>query len=66
MRMTEFSFWGELIFLWSYDIKSSLAEELFHLGPDELGCLADKDKPEAKVCMNGCKWEMNRRLYKFL
>lgn len=24
-------------------------EELFHLGPDELGCLADKDKPEAKV-----------------
>uniref|UniRef100_A0A672SUM4 USP domain-containing protein n=1 Tax=Sinocyclocheilus grahami TaxID=75366 RepID=A0A672SUM4_SINGR len=23
--------------------------ELFHLGPDELGCLADKDKPEAKV-----------------
>uniref|UniRef100_A0A9J7ZMI7 Ubiquitin specific peptidase 40 n=1 Tax=Cyprinus carpio carpio TaxID=630221 RepID=A0A9J7ZMI7_CYPCA len=24
-------------------------EELFCLGPDELGCLADKDKPEAKV-----------------
>ncbi|KAF4111915.1 ubiquitin carboxyl-terminal hydrolase 40 [Onychostoma macrolepis] len=24
-------------------------EELFHLGPDELGCLADEDKPEAKV-----------------
>lgn len=24
-------------------------EELFSLGPDELGCLADKDKPEAKV-----------------
>uniref|UniRef100_A0A8C2K6J3 Ubiquitin carboxyl-terminal hydrolase n=1 Tax=Cyprinus carpio TaxID=7962 RepID=A0A8C2K6J3_CYPCA len=24
-------------------------EELFRLGPDELGCLADKDKPEAKV-----------------
>uniref|UniRef100_A0A673H2G2 Ubiquitin carboxyl-terminal hydrolase n=1 Tax=Sinocyclocheilus rhinocerous TaxID=307959 RepID=A0A673H2G2_9TELE len=24
-------------------------EELFRLGPDELGCLADKDKPEAKA-----------------
>ncbi|TRY89846.1 hypothetical protein DNTS_010127 [Danionella cerebrum] len=24
-------------------------EELFSLGPDELGCLADKDKPETKV-----------------
>ncbi|XP_067315155.1 ubiquitin carboxyl-terminal hydrolase 40 [Pseudorasbora parva] len=24
-------------------------EELFHLGPDELGCLADKAVPEAKV-----------------
>ncbi|KAJ8349869.1 hypothetical protein SKAU_G00249990 [Synaphobranchus kaupii] len=24
-------------------------EELFSLGPEELGCLADKDKPEAKV-----------------
>ncbi|XP_077416096.1 ubiquitin carboxyl-terminal hydrolase 40 isoform X1 [Vanacampus margaritifer] len=24
-------------------------EELFSLGPDELGCLKDKDKPEAKV-----------------
>nr|XP_023695916.1 ubiquitin carboxyl-terminal hydrolase 40 [Paramormyrops kingsleyae] len=24
-------------------------EELFRLGPDELGCLEDKDKPEAKV-----------------
>ncbi|XP_036396124.1 ubiquitin carboxyl-terminal hydrolase 40 isoform X1 [Megalops cyprinoides] len=24
-------------------------EELFTLGPEELGCLADKDKPEAKV-----------------
>ncbi|XP_028251645.1 ubiquitin carboxyl-terminal hydrolase 40 isoform X2 [Parambassis ranga] len=24
-------------------------EELFSLGPDELGCLEDKDKPEAKV-----------------
>ncbi|KAI1899264.1 hypothetical protein AGOR_G00060020 [Albula goreensis] len=24
-------------------------EELFRLGPEELGCLADKDKPEAKV-----------------
>ncbi|XP_048056384.1 LOW QUALITY PROTEIN: ubiquitin carboxyl-terminal hydrolase 40 [Megalobrama amblycephala] len=24
-------------------------EELFRLGPDELGCLADKTKPEAKV-----------------
>lgn len=50
----------------SYDIKSSLAEELFHLGPDELGCLADKDKPEAKVCMNVCTWEMNKMFYKFL
>lgn len=61
MRMTEFSFWGEFIFF-----KSSLTEELFCLGPDELGCLADKDKPEAKVCMNVCKWEMNKRLYMFL
>lgn len=25
------------------------AEELFSLGPDELGCLEDKDKPGAKV-----------------
>lgn len=24
-------------------------EELFRLGPDELGCLEDKDKLEAKV-----------------
>lgn len=27
------------------------AEELFSLVPDELGCLEDKDKPEAKVCV---------------
>lgn len=25
------------------------AEELFSLGPDELGCLEDKEKPGAKV-----------------
>lgn len=32
------------------------AEELFSLGPGQLGCLQDKDKPGAKVslCAEGC------------
>lgn len=32
-----------------HNLSISYAEELFRLGPDELGCLEDKDKPEAKV-----------------
>ncbi|XP_052415178.1 ubiquitin carboxyl-terminal hydrolase 40 isoform X1 [Carassius gibelio] len=35
-------------------------EELFCLGPDELGCLADKDKPEAKVCVRVIPLELQR------
>lgn len=32
-----------------------IAEELFSLGPHELGCLEDKDKPGAKVgCSTKC------------
>lgn len=30
-------------------------EELFSLGPKELGCLEDKDKPEAKVKNQPCQ-----------
>lgn len=52
----EWQYFGMNIFcMMCSKLKWSLTEELFHLGPDELGCLADKAKPEAKVCIKVCE-----------